>query len=303
MLLYEKGIITDKDTDGIPMERGSREALIQTIHKTAKREGFGDILADGPTKFAKKIGPEAQKLHMQRGGYAGLRTVDMRVVPGWALGEAIAARANSHRSTPRLSINTKTQTPEIVKKAKDYGEKAYGSKNALIPEEYEGKAALVIEGQIDHAFIDSLGLCLLGARDMGELLKGVKFSPYSPDPVELGLFYAATGLTWNTKDVIEFANRVINVERAFNVRDGLTRKDDTVAERFFTEPVADGHSKGKVLNKTKFEKMKNEYYQLRGWDIETGWPTRQTLMSLGLKDVADDLNKYHKLPKPKPKTD
>jgi len=95
------------------------------------------------------------------------------------------------------------------------------------------------------------------------------------------------------------ADRIINMERAFLVRDGRTRKMDTIPELFFSEPIQDGPRKGLKINRTKFEKMKEDYYELRGWDIETGIPTKQTLEKLGLKDVADDLDKRGILPKQK----
>ncbi|MBM3299691.1 MAG: aldehyde:ferredoxin oxidoreductase, partial [Deltaproteobacteria bacterium] len=81
-----------------------------------------------------------------------------------------------------------------------------------------------------------------------------------------------------------------NLERAFDVRQGLRRDDDTLPDKFFDTPLAKGKYKGAVLDRTKFEQMKDEYYELRGWDKRTGVPTKEKLMELGLATVADEVS-------------
>jgi aldehyde:ferredoxin oxidoreductase len=301
MQLYDKGIITAKDTDGIPMERGSGEAFIQTIHKVANREGFGDILADGPLRFAQKIGPEAERWLMHRRGL-NARTIDMRVLPGYALGEAITPRGVSHKHSVHSVIHADWPKEEI-EKAKARAKKAYGSEKVVIPWEYEGKPILLIEEETGRAFIDALGVCtypvsLLPIESTTYDAVGI---PPRPHTLEVELLSAATGIELNEAMVKTIGDRIINVERAFNVREGITRKDDTIPERWFTDPVPTGPHKGRKIDRDKLEKMKDEYYQLRGWDITTGLPTKETLEKLGLHDVVKNLAKYGKLPKPKVK--
>ena len=105
------------------------------------------------------------------------------------------------------------------------------------------------------------------------------------------LFSAVTGVDVDENGLFEVAARINNVERAFLVREGIRRKDDSLHGRVMEEPVSTGPHKGKKLDKKKFAKMLDEYYENVGWDRETGIPTRATLESLGLKDVADDLEK------------
>lgn len=138
MYAYNEGVITAKDTDGIPMERGSVEALMSITHKIAKREGFGDILAEGPLTFVRKLGGErgkkAEKLLMHRRGLVP-RTVDMRIGVHYALEEAVALRGNSHRAgyPPMLWLRSWDGTEEETKVVYEHAKKTYGSEKAIIP--------------------------------------------------------------------------------------------------------------------------------------------------------------------------
>jgi aldehyde:ferredoxin oxidoreductase len=97
--------------------------------------------------------------------------------------------------------------------------------------------------------------------------------------------------------MIEIADRIWNVERAFIVREGITRKDDDVFGKPMTEPITAGPYKGFAHDPEKWDRLLDEYYDLNGWDRETGIPTRARLESLGIKDVADELERIGKLPK------
>jgi aldehyde:ferredoxin oxidoreductase len=91
------------------------------------------------------------------------------------------------------------------------------------------------------------------------------------------------------EQVLKVSERVRNLERMFDVREGVRRKDDTLPEKIFKEPLKRGPFKDEVMDREKFEQMKDEYYDLRGWDKETGIPTREKLEELGLGDVADEV--------------
>ena len=96
--------------------------------------------------------------------------------------------------------------------------------------------------------------------------------------------------------LVTIAKRVRNLERVYNVREGMTRNKDSLPKGFMDHPLKKGDSKGSVLASTEFEKMKDQYYALRGWDIATGIPTRETLVQIGLEEIAHDLDKSGKLP-------
>ena len=97
--------------------------------------------------------------------------------------------------------------------------------------------------------------------------------------------------------LFKFAKRVRNLERAYCVREGMTRETDSLPKRFIDHPLQQGAFKGTVLESSKFEDMKSKYYALRGWDIATGIPSRETLEQTGLGKIARDLEKRGKLPK------
>ena len=104
-----------------------------------------------------------------------------------------------------------------------------------------------------------------------------------------GLMDAVTGLAFTPEEVLRVGERVNNLARAFNVREGFTRADDTLRERLVTESLKAGASKGHLLSREDLDTMLGEYYSLRGWDAKTGTPTREKLSDLGLAYVADSL--------------
>jgi len=314
MELYENGIITAKDTDGIPMEWGSKEAILGMLKKMVYREGFGNVLADGILPAAKKIGRGAKDYanHMK-----GLPLYDVNtpeeIVPdkGTALSMVISPRGDD------MKVRGMTlEEEEITELAMlyDYGDqtlqyeqlkdggrgaqwlkatrekikKIAGTEKASLPEEYEGKPEIVIylEDQI------TINDCLSACKDCSGFLN-YPFDEY----YEAALFSAGTGVETSEDALFQLAKKVRNLERAYCVREGMTRETDVLPERFMDNALKQGPSKGAVLESSKFEDMKSKYYALRGWDIATGIPTRETLEQTGLGDVAQDLEKRGKLPK------
>ena len=107
-------------------------------------------------------------------------------------------------------------------------------------------------------------------------------------------FYnAVTGNSIDAEELLHIGERIVNTERAFNVREALTREDDTLPRRMLEEPMPDGPAKGQVVD---LELMLNDCYRFRGWDQDTGLPTRNKLVELGLADIADGLEKMGRLP-------
>ena len=308
MSLYDKGIITAKDTDGIPMEWGSADAIIKTIHKVANREGFGDILADGVLNLAKKLGPKAKAHLMHRRGMMP-GSEEYRCDVGGALAAAVDSTASADHTVREMGFGTlwerhlrKLGKDKEIEEAYARSKEIYGTEKAIIPWEYEGKAQIEVAEENVSILMDSLGVCYFAepALDPSLFQRYLLGAPIPVvTPMTLACFKAAFGLDVDEKFLLTIAEKIINVEKAYNMREGFTRKDDTAYERLFKEPIPDGPRKGMKLDKAKFEKMKDEYYKLRGWDVETGNPTRETFAKLGLKDVADSLDKLGRLPKKK----
>jgi len=304
MKLYEMGLTSLKDTDGIPMEWGSGDALIQTIHKLVKREGFGDILAEGPFQLAKKFGPKAKALFLSSRGQMSAGD-EYRTQVGYALAAAIDTRRSTEnpvRGQIWERYMKKTGLEKEIKEAYARAKKTFGDEKAIIPWEWEGKPTMAIAGQYRIVLDDIMGACLIGLgrfTDERSRIKQLGTLPSPIEPVILDSFNAVTGLNVDKNYLISVAERTWNVERAYNVREGSTRDDDTLGEGWQKWPVTSGPHKGRVVDKAELEKAKSRSYELRGWDVDTGWPTKETYERLGLKDVAKSLEKHGKIPKKK----
>ena len=314
MELYENGVITAKDTDGIPMEWGSKEAILGMFKKIIYREGLGDVLADGFLPAIKKIGRDSEYYANQ---LKGVPLYDMHtaeeIVPD--KGQALSMVVSSRGDTMKVRALT-LEEEEITELAMlyDYGEKTLqyddlkeggkgaewlkatrekikkiaGTEKASLHEEYEGKPEITIYLEDGIIICDCLSTC----KGSGVFLN----YPFS-EKYQAALFSAGSGVETSIDRLFEFAKRVKNLERAYCVREGMTRETDSLPKRFMDKPLKEGASKGAVLETSKFEEMKSKYYALRGWDIATGIPTRETLKQTGLGDVARDLEKRGKLPK------
>jgi len=300
MRLYKDGIITAKETDGVAMEWGSGDALIHVIHSVANRKGFGDSLADGVLSLAKKLGPEAEALVMHRRGFV-MNNDELRTQTGAALGTAVdttCARENWYFEVIWDRYLRETGQEREIEEAFARASKTYGTEKAIIPWEYEKKALGVIMNEYDKFIVDIFGICLLqlmhGSSDRrAHKIGAPKRIAY---PSELEIYKAITGIDWNENDLVAFAERGLTLEKAYNVREGFDRKDEAIESFWFKESIPDGPHKGKMLDRARFEEMQDEYYVLRGWDIETSWPTKETYKRIGLSDVADNLQKLGKLP-------
>jgi aldehyde:ferredoxin oxidoreductase len=269
---YEKGLLTKDDTDGIDLSWGNAEGAIEVIHKVARRQGVGNLLAEGPVKAAQQVGRGADKyiaLHSKGMTYG---QDDVRAMKGYALNVATSTRGADHlRGMPGLEMIPKASTPEIL-------DKRFGTAEAGIPSSYK-KAPLVVYTQNLCTLTDCLELCKYNTEFQGEAINIDDLA---------GLFSLATGVDMDEKAMSTAAERIYTVERAFLVREGVTRKDDALNGKWGTEPIVGGPSAGERIDPDKFSKLLDEYYQLRGWDA-MGIPTASTLSALGLEDIAEEI--------------
>ncbi|MBE0479774.1 MAG: hypothetical protein IBX68_02215 [Dehalococcoidia bacterium] len=300
MELYEKKIINDGDTEGVALKWGDRDAALKIMGLLVERRGIGDILAEGADTAARKLGAEARKYLMHVNGnpaymlnHQAYRTV--------GLSAAVGSRSDTIRGLGMPDINLrciqgyvdegidKELLEPFINYYTNLAQDLTGLKgeHLIKPEVYEGKAKIVEYYEDVIAISDILGTCkFLGPWfDM----------PLTPE-LEAKAYSAGKGVETSPEDLFKAARRAINVERAYNAREGRGRDDDTLPRRFFNEPAVDGEFKGERMHRERFERIKDEYYTLRGWDVGTGLPSRETLMASGLGDVADDLRKRGRLP-------
>ncbi|MFW9856465.1 MAG: aldehyde ferredoxin oxidoreductase family protein [Candidatus Thorarchaeota archaeon] len=264
--LYEKGILNKKMADGIELTWGNEEAMLEMIRRIAYREGLGDVLAKGFPSAIKEIGQNSDRYAIQVKGLSSLHS-DERPTPSFALGIATATRGADHlRSRPAIDLYG---LPENLLK------EIYGGPVSSDYTSYEGKSRMVWWQELLYAITDSLGICKF---------QTVFLSVNSPKWEEFSkLLKYAAGLDLSKTQLMEAGERIYTIERLFNLREGFSRGDDTLPERFFTEPTQLGFPlvKGKVIDRSKFNTMLDEYYGLHGWN-DQGIPTPNTLKQLSL---------------------
>jgi aldehyde:ferredoxin oxidoreductase len=275
MELYEKGLITDQDTDGLKLEWGNDETVIELVKRIAFRQNIGDILAEGPLPAAKKIGPESLKYLIHVKGMSNLHS-DERATPALALNIAVSSRGSDHlRGRPAIDLyNLPMKVLDKVYRNPD----GYDGPLTNNYSEYEGKPRMVMWQELVYMAVDCVGICKYHT---------VFLSPNHPQIKEFAkLIYLNTGLEFSEKEIWDVANRGYTTERLFNLREGMTRKDDRLPDRYFDEPTKLGLpvARGKCIDREKFKAMLDEYYQLHEWDAN-GVPTAQLLERLQIAEL------------------
>lgn len=272
MELFEKGILTEKDTDGLRLAWGDDEAVIELVRRIAFRRDIGDILAEGPLGAARRIGPQSLPYLIHVKGMSNLHS-DERPTPALALNIAVSSRGADHlRGRPAIDLyNLPLPVLERVYRNPD----GYTGPLTNSYSEYEGKPRMVQWQELVYMAVDSLGVCKYHT---------VFLSPNHPQFTEFArLIYLNTGLEFSEREIWDAAERCYTIERLFNLREGMTRKDDWLPDRYFDEPTRLGLpvARGKCIDREKFRAMLDEYYRLHGWD-ENGVPTPETLERLGI---------------------
>jgi aldehyde:ferredoxin oxidoreductase len=280
MECFERGILTKDDTDGIELKFGNSEALIKTIELIAFRRGkLGSLLADGVKRAAERVGKESWKWAVCNSKGLEQSMVDTRSAKGYALAFAVNPRGPDHLHTE--CIAEFGYTPEGI----DLIEKITGDRKWASPYYTEFRAEIVRWHEDCYCITDSLGLCAFTSTSMN----------YAVNPENMAqMFYLATGIPMDEKEIMLAGRRVLTLERCFNAREGADRKLDDLPWRLMNEPATSGPAKGMMNSKQELDAMLNRYYQLHEWDIKTGLPYKETLKKLGLMDIANQLGE--KLP-------
>jgi len=248
MELFERGIITKKDTGGLDLRFGNSEAAVTLPRLIALREGFGDTLAEGVARASKKIGKNSERyaLHVKGMEYPGY---EPRGTFSMALAYATSDRGADHNRAWPV---------------------AYDAFGKIDPFTLRGKAELVQTDQIRTSVKWSATMCDFLAANLDLTAK---------------LLNAACETDYIEDTIKTVGKRIWTLTRLFNNREGFSRKDDSVPLRVFLDPLPEGNPKGKVVPEREFEEALAEYYKLWGWD-DQGRPTKATLEELGLEDLT-----------------
>ncbi len=263
MECFENGLLTRRDTDGLDLRYGNAKAMIDCVHKIARREGVGDLLAEGSLRAARQIGGGAEAFAMQVKGQE-LAMHEPRGKGSLALAYALSSTGANHTEGPH----------DYLFQAGALGEGDLAEIGLLTPtpavELNADKVRQFTYMQYTWNLFNTLGLCIFTAGP-GKLMKMHQVA----DAVA-----AATG--WDTRlwEIMKLGERTVTLKRCVSVRQGVSRRDDRLPDRFF-EPLEGGLLKGRALDRAEFERSLDLYYDMHGWDLN-GIPTPGKLVELGI---------------------
>lgn len=250
---FERGLLTPEKMDGIEAKFGNADAMVKLVDKIGKREGIGEILADGVKPAAEKIGNGADRLAAHIKGVE-VTGYDLRALKTAALGFAVSFRGADHNRHGAYAFDVK------------------GKVNRLIAEKGRGK--LVRDMEDTYNLIDSFVVC-----------KFSRGTYYKELPDMAKLYTLVTGFEMTPEELKKCGERIQNAAKLFNVREGLSRKDDNLPWKVMHEPIPDeGPSKGAMVTQAELDLLLDDYYESRGWTHE-GVPTAEKLKELGMDDL------------------
>ncbi|MCJ7775253.1 MAG: aldehyde ferredoxin oxidoreductase family protein [Desulfobulbaceae bacterium] len=262
MECFEKGILKKDDAGGMEIEFGDSETMIELVHMIAKREGVGDLLAEGTRIMAQRLGHDSESFAMNVKGLE-LPAYDSRAAKITGLAFATANRGGDH-VTAYVQGPTFLASPFLVVEESEIED----------PLQENPQEAKVVKDMEDALTVfDAAGCC----KFMGMTLDTEEWS---------AIIAALTGWKFGVEEFRKTGERIYNLERAFNVREGLSRADDTLPKRLLEEPLPEGPAAGHVNN---LEIYLDPYYEFRNWDKTTGKPTPDKLRELGLDDVISQI--------------
>jgi aldehyde:ferredoxin oxidoreductase len=252
--LFDKGMITKEDMGGIELKWGDVDVIEELVRLIGSREGIGDLLAQGSKRFAAHFGAEEEAVQVN-----GLEVAyhDPRGVSGMALSYATSPRGACHNQSDYFFVDFGHSNEEIG--IEFMSRHAQAEKIPSVAHHQEWRT-------VDNAIV----MCIFANVEPKE---------------KVALINAACGLDWSVEDMMKFGERSWNLKRAINNRMGLTRANDKLPKALLT-PYPDGGSEGFVPD---IDAMLTAYYQHRDWDKETGKPSREKLIELGMEDVEKDL--------------
>jgi len=251
MECFEKGLLTREDTEGIDLTFGNHRALVEVIPKIGERSGIGNLLADGVRIASSNLGRNSEHWAMHGKGLE-FPGYDPRAMKTLALGFAVGLRGACHNRSPAYEVDMSGEVDRFK------GEPGRGSR--------------VKEKEDFAAVLDSLIICKFIRKCFGDFYTEAA-----------NLYKQATGLDMTPAELKAAGERINNIKKAFNIREGWKPGDDWLAPRLFSDPITEGEGKGTVLTEAELSLMIDDYYQARGWTAE-GLIPEEKLQALGIED-------------------
>lgn len=289
MELFQRGILNLGKTGGMDLTWGNETAIIDLLYQIAFRKDFGNILAEGTHLASRHIG-EGSEAYVMTIKKMEMMSSDIRSGSrGWAFGSLTNPRGGDNVKSTHMSAET-IPSEEIIRKLfniekdefqekfiqnidmfEDVKQKIYGVPYRINSYSFSGKPWMTRWFEDLFSAINSIGLCIFPADKL------------ALGPTYYALLYsAATGYSTSPQALMRTGERIFNLQRLYLKKLGITRKDDLCPRRFFEDPISNGPATGMVLDSEEIRKRLCEYYEIRGWDIETGLPTLWKLTELGL---------------------
>jgi aldehyde:ferredoxin oxidoreductase len=269
---YNEGKLSLEDTDGLELSWGNAESMVRLTEKIAKRQGFGDLLAEGSQRASAKIGRGTEAYLITSKGQEAPAHMP-QVKRSLALIYAVNPFGADHQSSEH--------DPAMEDGYEDYLDRMeeIGLHDQLIPQTLTPeKVNYARITQYLYSCMDSLNLC--------QFVFGPAWQLYGPNQM-VEMVNSVTGWDVSIQELLTLGERRLNMQRVFNAREGLDRRNDTLPEKFFNKALKGGSSDGFILDRDQFENALDTYYRQCGWDVDTGTPTRPTLEHLGLGWAAD----------------
>lgn len=256
MECYERGILTKEDFDGLEMHFGNDQAEMVLLEKIARREGIGDLLAEGVKRASEAVGKGSEHFAMHSKGLE-LPGYDVRGLKTFAMGLAVGTRGACHNRSLVYEADVK------------------GTVDRFKAEPGRGKLAM--EAENFAAVLDCLVLCKFLRNCFDDFFAEVS-----------QLYTMTTGIEITPEELAKVGERVWTLKKAFNIREGWTKADDWMPPRVLEDPVPAGPSQGSFVSPAELRMMIDDYYQARGWTKE-GLIPRSKLVELGLEDIAEEI--------------
>jgi aldehyde:ferredoxin oxidoreductase len=257
MELFQRGIITASDTGGIDLTWGNAESVERLLVMMSRREGFGDVLADGTRAVERGHYPaEALKYRMAVKNLMQSDPHDARILKAFALGLAVATRGMDHlRNRVTLEINARINDDPAFK------ERLYGGPVSAAPNSYETKERAVRVCENVYGVGDAVGMC----RFTTKLFNSPSLPGLEEFAAQIG---NVTGLELSSDDLDTIGLNITGVERLINHRLGVGRADDTLPDRWFEEPIRVGGYTGERIDRAEFDAMLTRFYEISNLDGE-----------------------------------
>jgi aldehyde:ferredoxin oxidoreductase len=265
MECYERGILSKGETGGLELNFGDADLIVDLVDKIARREGIGDLLAEGTKAMSERLGQGSEHFAMHVKGLE-LPAYDPRSAKICGLGYVTANRGGDHM-TAWVEAPTFVDMPLLLVDDSTI-------RDPLVANPEEAKVLVDLENAF--TVLDAIG----GCKFMGVLVMAEEL---------VDLIESATGWEFTVDDFRQGGERIYNLMRAFCVREGIDRSKDVLPGRLMADPLPGGPGEGMVVEQQALETMKDAYYDLRGWDRATGIPTPETLRRLGLAFLVGDL--------------